>query len=86
MNDRKTAHWERWGWSVTCSDCGWSGIDAFDYCPCCGAIMSEGEIWCQPPLNIKLPEIYICKSCGKEIIAPVNYCPYCGEKIERTDQ
>lgn len=85
--DRKVGHWKRWGWAMTCSVCERCATNPGDYCPNCGAEMSEPEEWWCPPLpEFKRLTFYTCPNCGKQIIEPGNYCQYCGSKVEIAEE
>ena len=83
MEDRKKAHWKVWGYSYTCSECGYCGAWGPEkYCANCGAEMSEPEeSWCSPISHIEIPRRYTCGNCGAEFYGVKNYCHNCGKKF-----
>lgn len=82
---RKIAHWKKWGWSYTCSDCGFCGtMVPTNFCENCGDEMADPmEAWCPPLPKMEPLTVYICKRCGKKILGPKNYCPDCGEEVKK---
>lgn len=83
MSNRKTAHWKVWGYSYTCSECGYAGaMGPEKYCANCGAEMSEPiESWWPHISDFKMPDTYICEKCGTKMIGIKKYCPNCGSKF-----
>ena len=80
-NATKHAYWKRWGWSVTCSECGYVGFDS-DYCPKCGARMDLPEVWEAPEIHLPKMVAITCPKCYKVLFGVNNYCPYCGAKMD----
>lgn len=85
---RKHAYWKRYGYSTTCSNCGFTTTGG-TYCQKCGAIMDLPEQSHLPAFEIKLPKIINCEYCNKPVAlieGKLNYCPNCGAKIEEVEE
>lgn len=76
---RRVGHWKVWGFSCTCSECGFSGLWS-EYCPECGSIMSDPEESWIPPMTISLPVKHTCSGCNIDFFGDYKYCPKCGKK------
>ena len=56
-------------------------VDTNTYCPSCGDVVKEGELYCSncgKPLLIKK----VCKNCKTENDMKASYCMQCGTKLD----
>ena len=89
MEERKHGHWKIWGWSYTCSECGFSPMLPTPYCQKCGTIMDEPqEWWCPPLVEYKPIPLVECPECGERFNTwdKEFYCPKCGVKLKAKDE
>ena len=81
--ERNHGHWMRYGWSVTCSECGFITEGQPNYCRKCGSIMDGQEEWSVPTFNLPTLEWTTCLQCGNLLVvnSETHYCENCGAKL-----